>query len=960
MWSFDAHLQYLRNMKIRLPLIVAFTFAALTLNGAAHDLSHHTTSFVQPDGTKLNLKVVGTMYYSRTETLDGYTVIYNKPENKYYYAQPCPKGETIVRSQRVVGADSPAGLSKHLCVDIDTRNAAITKRKEKFDKDRAERWAKRVDSARLRKKAKKEGAGANFSSIIDPVTGQVIEESADVAAAGDANFADVVGSRIGLTIVVQFPDQASPVSQAKVERYCNEIGYGDNGNAGSIRDYFRYQSVGKLDYTMKVSNIVTLANSRDYYNYADYPANSNIRDAGEAGNLLIRDAVQILKEENFNFDGLTLGSNSKIVSTNVLFAGPNSGVWAQGLWPHQWQLQPAYAINVTVDGQSRAISTYQVTNVETEALTIGTFAHESGHLLLDYPDLYDYDGDSGGIGTHGLMASGSATDGGKTPSPINLHFKDLVGWANITEVNVNDFITGTLPSVGNIGYQITHPTNPDEFFVFENRGDGDIWAKGVPDKGVMIWHVDSGVYGNDDQQMTAASHYQVSLEQADGLFDLERSTARGDSGDAFDSNNEPFNDFSLPDSKWWNGLGSGIMVEVLSLPGSNMDIVFGGFGVIYPNGGEIITNLGPAVLRWAAGGASNVSIKLYKGGGYHSTIAASTENDGSYTWELDGSIADGTDYSILVTSLDDPTLFDASDTAFTIAPEATGGGGEIPNGWKVPKSADKGWTVSDEFVTEGIYSFMSKNIGDSKKSAIEYTGLMSAGTISFDCKVSCEPQFDFFNLYIDGVKQTIDPNDGAVLGYDYLGYLHKGRSGDRDWANFSFPVSAGVHTIKLEFKKDHTSSLDYYYRDAVWVDNIQMPLVNTAAAPSFATWAEERFGLNHNIMEVAGSEVDTDNDGIKNYAEYVFGLDPLKADQVKVETQLEGNQLSLIYPQNTAATDANYQVMESVSLTGGWTEAVVVKETLSSNGDVDIIKATVTVPDGHKQHFLKLNVVNVE
>ncbi len=930
-------------MKIRLPLIVAFAFAAMSLTAAAKDHVYRKTSFVQPDGTELELRIIGNMFYARTETVDGHTVIYNTAENKYYYAQPSDSGESIVPSNFSVGAGRPLTLTEHLSLDADSRADIVAERKEKFDKHRAERWIKRVTNAKLRNQL--ENAGENVAG------------AGDGEAGGDpANFADVVGSKVGLTIIAEFPDIASPVSQAKIDRYCNEVGYTDDGNSGSVRDYFSDQSVGLLDYSMKVSTVVTLPNPRDYYNFEDYPANNSIRDMGVAGNMLIRDAVQVLKDENFNFDGLTLDEN-KVLSTNVLFAGDDSGVWARGLWPHQWGMQPDYPISVTVDGQARSISSYQITNVEDAAITIGTFIHESGHLLLDFPDLYDKGGrDSGALGNHALMCSGNYCDGGKTPAPINLHFKDVVGWADITEISSSDYVDVNLPSTGNVGYQITNPDNADEFFVFENRGDGDIWAKGVPDKGVLIWHVDSGVDGNDDEQMTPGSHYQISLEQADGLFDLELKTARGDANDAFDSNYEPFNDFSLPNSNWWSGQSSTIVVEFRSLPGSNMNAVFGGFAMVSPNGGERVSDTGPYEIRWAAGGDFDVKIDLFKGGAFHSTIVSSAENDGSYIWNLDGTLAEATDYTMLVTSLVDPTLYDASDTAFTIGPELTGGGGKIPNDWSVSSGANKGWVVTQEFVTEGQYSFKSSKVGDNQKCAIEYTGLMAAGFVSFDCKVSSEPQFDFFNFYIDGVKQTIDPNDGVELGYAYLGYVHKGRSGDRDWANFQFAVSAGKHTIKIEYKKDFSSSLEHYYGDAVWVDNIQLPAASSAPAPAFATWTEDHFGVNQNIMEIAGSEVDSDNDGIKNFAEYVFGLNPQQADQVKVEVQQEGNQLSLIYPKNTAATDVTYRVMESVSLTTGWAEAVVVEEILSTVGDVDVIKATVTVPDEHQRHFLKLNV----
>ncbi|MEI8634913.1 hypothetical protein P4S72_28460 [Vibrio sp. PP-XX7] len=46
-----------------------------------------------------------------------------------------------------------------------------------------------------------------------------------------------------------------------------------------------------------------------------------------------------------------------------------------------------------------------------DSLSIGTFAHESGHLIADWPDLYDYDGTSlGSVASFGIMGYGSAND----------------------------------------------------------------------------------------------------------------------------------------------------------------------------------------------------------------------------------------------------------------------------------------------------------------------------------------------------------------------------------------------------------------------------------------------------------------------------------------------------------------------------------------------------------------------
>jgi hypothetical protein len=65
---------------------------------------------------------------------------------------------------------------------------------------------------------------------------------------------------------------------------------------------------------------------------------------------------------------------------------------------------------------------------------------------------------------------------------------------------------------------------------------------------------------------------------------------------------------------------------------------------------------------------TNVKIELYKGGIFQETIESSTENDGTYTWtQVTPSLADGTDYKVRISSVSDSTIYDESDSAFTIA-----------------------------------------------------------------------------------------------------------------------------------------------------------------------------------------------------------------------------------------------------------------------------------------------------
>ena len=79
---------------------------------------------------------------------------------------------------------------------------------------------------------------------------------------------------------------------------------------------------------------------------------------------------------------------------------------------------------------------------------------------------------------------------------------------------------------------------------------------------------------NSKNNMTASSHYLVSLEQADGKFDLEKNKNGGDSGDLFRAGyKDSFGDSTAPSSKWWNGSSSGLKLSQISKSGNEMTFV---------------------------------------------------------------------------------------------------------------------------------------------------------------------------------------------------------------------------------------------------------------------------------------------------------------------------------------------------------------------------------------------------
>ncbi|HEX7262251.1 MAG TPA: hypothetical protein VF258_10590, partial [Luteolibacter sp.] len=318
------------------------------------------TTFSQPTGQKLQLRVFGDEYYGRTENAQGYTVALNRADKTYYYAKPSPTGDSLVLTGTKAHDAPPAGMAAHLDVSQTKVTEIARANRQKYDAERALRWRKRVQAVRKLRLIEQ-----------SPVKDQVVAKETRIRAA------PIVGDKKGLTILAQFPDVAFPTDQAKIERYCNQVGYKEDGNTGSIRDYFSDQSLGKLSYTQTVTPIITLPHPRSYYN--DEP------DAGVAGRKLLADAINVLKGQGFDFSSLTIDSENRAIATNIFFAGPDSGAWAQGLWPHQWNLEPM--INVGTVSKPIFISQYQITNCEDTAPVIGTFCHENGHLLLGYPDL---------------------------------------------------------------------------------------------------------------------------------------------------------------------------------------------------------------------------------------------------------------------------------------------------------------------------------------------------------------------------------------------------------------------------------------------------------------------------------------------------------------------------------------------------------------------------------------------
>ena len=487
-------------------------------------------TFTNPDGSTVEVIGSGNQFFAHFETDDGYTVVKDPQSGFYTYAEISNDNSRLLPvNNAIVGKVDPKSLKLKKHVRVSASVAKGMARASELAQDVVPRWKQR----REEKKS--------------------LRQSKNLALRPDVLAAPTTGNYVGLCILVEFPDVPQTINRQEVIDFCNKSGYSGYGNNGSVKDYYFDNSRGRLTYTNVVTQYYRATHNRSYYTD---PAISYTTRARE----LIVEALTFLKAQGFNFAQLTADGSGYIYALNVFYAGARVNNWSEGLWPHQYSLASTFDA-----GGGKKFSDYQITNMGS-SLTLRTFCHENGHMICNFPDLYDYASDhisSAGIGNYCLMCYGGND---LNPVQINAYLKNEVGWST-SLTTISPGITATLNAANNDFY--IHAKSATEYFIIENRQKTgrDI---SLPDSGLAIWHIDESG-NNSNEQMTAAQHYECSLEQADNRFDLEHNANAGDANDLFGAPGTiQFNDGTGPNSKWWDGSNSDLKISEISAPAAIM------------------------------------------------------------------------------------------------------------------------------------------------------------------------------------------------------------------------------------------------------------------------------------------------------------------------------------------------------------------------------------------------------
>ncbi len=483
-------------------------------------------TFTQPDGTKFQAIGRGNQIYATFETASGHTIIRNSEDGFYSYAALDPITNRLVPTSYIVGTVDlkDIDLKPHL---RESPEVVANKKLLIEQTEPKNQWRKRFDAKRHRYR----GPNSNVSPL-------------------DFNYelGTAVGIVVGLCIPIEFPDAISNFTRNDVDAFCNQLGYNQFGNNGSVKDYFLDVSLQKLNYSNIVTPMYMAKHPRHYYTDESIPFPNRAVE-------LINEAISYFETKEFDFSNLTTDEDNCAYALNVFYAGPLENSWKKGLWPHQSALVEPILLRNDI-----FLHDYQMTNMG-ESLKIGTFCHESGHLVCSFPDYYDYDQDSFGSGVFCLMAFGGTADELNPVEPC-AYLKYLAGWqGNTFALNDGDMIT--LSSGQNDMAFFTR--SDQEFYVIEHRSN-TFRDKALPSSGIAIWHIDTAMDTNDFQWGHSTYHYQCSLIQADGKKHLENNENIGDSNDLFGRNG--FGRFPNQSNgvtnNWWDGTPSGLTLKQIT------------------------------------------------------------------------------------------------------------------------------------------------------------------------------------------------------------------------------------------------------------------------------------------------------------------------------------------------------------------------------------------------------------
>lgn len=363
-------------------------------------------------------------------------------------------------------------------------------------------------------------------------------------------------------LLIDFPDRQGALP---AQHYEDMLFSSARYPTGSMRDYYKEVSLGKVDVDGSVHGWLRLPNPYSYY--TNNESGMGVRSYPHNAQRMAEDAVNAALQQGITFDKSLDKLNQGIVTALfIIHAGRGAeqmhpSVAGKEIWSHKWNLR-----NPVDLGNGLAASIYLTVPNDCK---VGVCAHELGHLAFQWQDFYDpnyaEDGKEwDGAGVWDLMAGGSWNgDGARPAHPAGLH-KIQHRWVPVTTVRKSRKLTlkPYTPKSGRV-YKIISPSyDAKQYLILENRKRSG-FDFSLPGEGLLVWRVD------EKGEQEAPDQPGMLLIQADGKHDLEKPKDwnEGDAGDPFPGKppQKLLKDSGSISTSFPNGTRSGLTLENIAL-----------------------------------------------------------------------------------------------------------------------------------------------------------------------------------------------------------------------------------------------------------------------------------------------------------------------------------------------------------------------------------------------------------
>ncbi len=450
-------------------------------------------TYTQPDGSEVKVRLCGDERAHFYLSEDGYLLTNDK--GTFYYADAAEDG-ALVKSEFRLSAPRDS---------------------------RAEAFVQSVDMTKVRERLAKRATLSKFTPAEETLKTRLKTRAADNSSQapyplGPGLFPDAsypaYGDQKGLVILVEYNDVKMTVQNPAdyFSRMLNEDGFSDYKGTGSAREYFIESSMNAFRPEFDVYGPVTLSRNMSYYGGNDRYGNDKNPER------MIIEACELIDDE-IDFSEYDRDGDGIIDNVFVFYAGRGeaSGGDDDTIWPHAYNITYAFpAAQYMFDGVQ--LDRYACSNEweGTRPDGVGTFIHEFSHVM-GLPDLYDTFDQKGAAapttpGSWSVMDVGPYNNNGCTPPLYSAFERYALGW--IEPMVLDKAADISLPAIGENVAAIVNTSNPNEYFLFENRQKTS-WDKYIPWHGMLIWHIDynDAVWDRNEVNNTK-NHQYVDIVEA--------------------------------------------------------------------------------------------------------------------------------------------------------------------------------------------------------------------------------------------------------------------------------------------------------------------------------------------------------------------------------------------------------------------------------------------------------------